>query len=179
LKKRRILKKKFKYFLVIYTVILLFALVISNLSLKTTQAKFKSVVDKNGIIEVAKPIVTIENDTTNRNIVNGSKVVKYFNVTNYEDNDVSDVAMDYYIKVVDGSNNDISDARVFYQTYENDPNDFTEITKESSGTYNGYFRGISFTTSRKSQGYKLVIDKVVDYNQVNIKIKAIQKEVTN
>lgn len=179
MKKRRILKKKFKYFLVIYTVILLFVLVISNLSLKTTQAKFKSVVDKNGIIEVAKPIVTIENDTTNRNIVNGSKVVKYFNVTNYEDNDVSDVAMDYYIKVVDGSNNDISDARVFYQTYENDPNDFTEITKESSGTYNGYFRGISFTTSRKSQGYKLVIDKVVDYNQVNIKIKAIQKEVTN
>ena len=78
-----------------------------------------------------------------------------------------------------GSENVINDARVYYQTYDDDPNDFTEITKESSGTYSGYFKGISFTTSRKSQGYKLIIDKVSDYNSVDVKIVAIQKEVTN
>lgn len=179
MKKKRVLKKKFKYFLAIYTVFLLFVLIINNLSNQTTEAKYKSVVNNSGTVQVAKPIVTIENDTTNRNIVNGSKVVKYFNVTNYEDDEVTDVAMDYYIKVVDGSANVISDASVYYQTYDDDPNDFTQITPEASGTYSGFFKGISFTTARQSQGYKLVIDKVIDYNEVDVKVIAVQKEVTN
>lgn len=179
LRKKRVLKKKFKYFLTIYTVFLLAVLVVNNLSNQTTESKYRSVVNKNGNVQVAKPIVTIENDTTNRNIVNGSKVIKYFNVTNYDGNVTTDVAMDYYIQVVDGEDNVISDARVFYQTYDDDPNDFTEITKETSGTYNGYFKGISFTTARKSQGYKLVIDKVIDYDEVDVQVVAVQKEVSN
>lgn len=179
LKKKRILKKKFRYFLSVYTVILLLIIIVNYLSNQTSEAKYKSIVNKSGTLEVAKPIVTIENDTTNKNIVNGSKVIKYFNVTNYENSTVTDVAMDYYIKIVDGSNNVINDARVYYQTYDDDPNDFTEITKEASGTYSGYFKGISFTTTRKSQGYKLVIDKVIDYNEVDVKVIAIQKEVSS
>lgn len=178
-KKRRVLKKKFKYFLAIYTVFLLFVLVINNFTNQTSEAKYKSVVNNSGTLQVAKPIVAIENDTTNKNIVNGSKVIKYFNVTNYQNNNVTDVAMDYYIKIVDGNNNVISDARVYYQTYDDDPNDFTEITKETSGTYNGYYKGVSFTTARKSQGYKLIVDKVTDYDEINIKVIAIQKEVTS
>ena len=179
LKKEIILKKKYKYFLTIYTVILLVVLVINYIASSTTQSKYRSTVTKSGNAQIAKPIVTIENDTVNRNIVNGGKTTKYFNVTNYDDDEVTDVAMDYYILIVDGDDNVLSDARLYYQTYDNDPNDFTEITKENSGTYNGYFKGVSFTTTRHSQGYKLTIDKVLDYDEVNVKIKAIQKEVSS
>ena len=176
MKKRRVLKKRLKYFLGIYTVTLLFVLV----TIFTTSAKYSSSITKTSSnISIARPIITIENDTNTRNIVNGSKVIKYFNVMNYENNNVTDVAMDYYIKIVDGNNNVISDARVYYQTYDDDPNHFTEITKETSGTYNGYYKGVSFTTARKSQGYKLIVDKVTDYDEINIKVIAIQKEVTS
>lgn len=179
LKNKRVLRKKFKYFLAIYIIFLWIILVFNHLAGSSTEAKYTSVVNKTGNAVVAKPVVTIQNDSTNKNIVNGSRVIKYFNVTNYDNDLVTDVAMDYYILIVDGSENVINDARVYYQTYDDDPNDFTEITKESSGTYSGYFKGISFTTSRKSQGYKLIIDKVSDYNSVDVKIVAIQKEVTN
>lgn len=154
-------------------------LVINKFSSQTTLAKYRNVVNKNGDIQVARPIVTIENDTTNRNIVNGSSVIKYFNITNYDGNTITDVAMDYYIKIVDGSDNVISDASLFYQTYEDDPNDFTEIFQENSGTYNGFFKGVSSTTNRKSQGYKLIIDKVIDYSEVDVHVIAVQKEVNS
>lgn len=173
-KKIRLIKKKYKYFFAVYSVILLFVLV----TYFTTSAKYLSTVTKTSDnISIARPIVEIVNDSNAVNIVNGSNVVKYFNVINYENDEVTDVAMDYYIKIVDGNNNVINDVKVYYQVSEDDPNDFVEITKETSGTYSDYFKGISFTTSKKKQGYKLVIEKVADYDKVEVKVVAVQKEV--
>ena len=171
---KRVLRKKYKYFLTIYSVILLLVLV----TCFTTSAKYSSSVDKtSNSVAIAKPIVEMENDTTTKDIVNGSKVVKYFTVSNYKDEEVTDVAMDYYIKIVNENNEIIDDATLYYQVAEDNPNDFVQINKETSGTYSGYFKGISFTTSKKQQGYKLIIDKVTGYNKVDVKVVAVQKEV--
>lgn len=171
---KRVLKRKFKYFFTFYFV-LLFLIVISSL---ISFSKYSSIVSSNkASISIAKPIVEMNNDISTADIVDGSKVIKYFTVSNYNVNDTTDVGMDYYIYIVNEYGEVIDNLTLYYQIDEDNPNEFYVVNKITEGEYAGYYQAESFTTTKHQHGYKLVIDEVSNYSQIYVKIVAIQKEV--
>lgn len=174
MKTKRVLKRKFKYFFTFYFVLLFFVIISSLISF----SKYSSTISPNEIsVSIAKPIVEMNNDISTTDIVDGSKIIKYFTVTNYNVDDTTDVGMDYYIYIVNENNDVIDNLTLYYQIDENNPNEFRAVDKITEGEYAGYYQTESFTTTKHQHGYKLVIDEVSGYSQINVKIVAIQKEV--
>ena len=174
MKKKRVLKNKFKYFFGFY-LIFLFLLII-----KTSMGKYTSSLgEKSTTLTVAKPVIKLNIETPSSNdVVNGGDIVRYFSVSNKDNNVVTEVGLDYYIYVVDENDNLINNTHVYFQIDNDNPNEFQELTQISSGVYSGYFETSGFTINEETHNYKLVVNNVSGFNQVNIKVKAVQKRVS-
>lgn len=170
-KKKRVLKRKFKYFFCFYFALAFITIISFSFS------KYKTVIDKSTTISIAKPIVEINAEEDSNDIVDGASVVRYFSVSNYNDNNATEVGLDYYIYIVNENNELINDARVYYQVDNDNPNDFKLLEKVTTGDYTGYFKTHGFTIEPTIHNYKLVIDSVSGYNKIQIKVKAVQKKV--
>lgn len=171
MKKKRVLKRKFKYFFGFYFILVFLTLI------STSFSKYKTTSDTNTNVKIAKMIVEIENDSSASDIVVGSSVTRYFSISNFNEEGTTDVAFDYYIYIVNEQNEIIDDAKIYYQIEKDNPNEFSLLDKITTGNYSGYFQTQGFSTTKESHNYKLVVDCVSDYNTIEIKVEAIQKKV--
>ena len=174
MKKKRVLKKKFKCFFGLYLIFIFFVII------KTSMGKYTSSLgEKSTTLTVAKPVIKLNVETPiSIDVVNGGDIVRYFSVSNKDNNVVTEVGLDYYIYVVDENDNLINNAHIYFQTDNDNPNEFQELTRISSGDYSGYFETSGFAINEEIHNYKLVVNNVSGFNQVNIKVKAVQKRVS-
>lgn len=149
------------------------------LVLSLSLAKYFSTVEVDGIsVAVAKPVIEIDNDLNTTDIVDGTSVIKYFTVSNYNASESTDVGLDYYLYVVNEDNELIDDVSIYYQSEDNNPNEYMLASKINDGQYTGYFKAKDFTTAKEKHEYKLVIDSVSGYNEISVKVLAVQKDVS-
>lgn len=176
MKKKRVLKKKYRDFLTLYMIFSILFLSRYALS-KFTFSKFVSSQNKSTSITMAKPIINIENNSNLTNIVSNSSIEEYFSVSNYNETRTTDIGLDFYIYFVDENGDLINNVNLYVQSEDNNPNEFTEITKITSGEFSGYYNAGDFTTTRTTKNFKITVAHVIGYSEINVKVKAIQKRV--
>ena len=170
------MKRKLNIKITVLLICILIVIITFSFSLSKYLSKNNSSITN---ISIAKPIIEIENDITETNIVNGESVVKYFTVSNYNTDESTDIAMDYYLYAVNEENNLIDNITIYYQTEANNPNEYTLAPKINDGIYTGYFKAKEFTTKKEKHEYKLVVDSVNDYTKIYVKVLAVQKDVNS
>ncbi len=167
-------------------IVFLLVILIVTISVDTL-ARYIGLFTNNAKAEVANLIIETNGEKIGTNLARGKNIKQYFSISNYStETEVTDVAYDYYIFIVDENDEIIPDAKLYkYQVMpssnlitQDNPNTYVEVPKIIDGEYKDGFYGGELFLEKSIEEFRLEIDDIQN-TEVHIKTIAVQKELTN